>query len=244
MTEQETERPKVEETEEQSEVTETGDEQPHDEGKTKSDEDSEQLKAELEKERKAREDAEKALADKAFRERNKKRKETEEEEEEVTDKPLTRKEYEQLRAQDREAIRKELQEQEADRLAASLAVSDEEKQLIIEKWKNRSFPTHLSLQEQIEECYAIANRKKLIGERNEALRALKNKQRVNADASSTFHEEPTGTQPKLAAGDAAVMAQVGFKWNSTSKRYEKKLANGDVLVKDPKSKQTQLIRKA
>lgn len=236
----------TEETKETDVVAKESDDQTtEDESKDESDEESQQLKAELEKERKARKEAETAAADKAFKLRElKEKKRGESEEREVQDdeeQPLTRKDLERIRAEEREATRKEMLSFEANRIASQLASSDTEKEVILEKWKNRSFPAHLSLEDQLEECYVITHRKKLLGERNEALRALKGKQGVNRDASGTHHDAQTGNQPKLAPADAAELARLGFKWNGTNRRYEKKLANGSWLVRE-KSGSTRLIK--
>ena len=211
---------------------ETTEEEESEEG-AESDEESKQLEAELQKEREAREKAEKALAERRFKSSEKKReeKDSDDDGESEEDKPMTRKEFEAALAKQDEKTRKEMLHASAERIAEGLSGSEIEKQLVLEKWKNRTFPAHLSLEEQIEECYAIANRKKIIGERNEALRALKGKQGANKGAAGTHHDAPAGTAPKIAGSDAAELARVGFKYNTTAKRYEKKLPNGKLLVK-------------
>jgi hypothetical protein len=208
---------------------------------SKPDAESEQLKADLKREREAREKADKAAADYAFKLREKKRKEPEEVEEEDEEKPLTSKSLQALLAQEREATRKEMQTSEINRLASSVSTNDTEKELILELHKSRSFPAHLSLQEQIEECYVIANKRKILGENSELKRALRGKAGASNDASTTHQDAPTGNQPKLEKGMATVMAQTGFKYNATARRYEKKLDNG-ILVKDLKTGLTQLVK--
>jgi hypothetical protein len=198
--------------------------------------------AELQKEREARKKAEEKLATDAYKFREKKREnQVQEVEEADDDKPLTAKQLQALLAKEREATRKELQDREAGRIVADLSVNATEQQLTLEIWKNRSFPEHLSLQDQLEESYAIANRKKLISERNEALRALKGKQGANTDASGTHQEAPQAGQPKMAAADASELARLGFKWNGANRRYEKKLSNGKTLVHDQKAKRNYLV---
>lgn len=218
-------------------------------GTGENEEESKQLEAELKREREAREKSEKAAADLAFKLREQKRKQQEQagsggkqsdEDFSEDDKPLTRSEFLALQAQERAKMQKTLREEEAKRLTEEFATSDIEKQLILEKWKNRTFPEGISLEEQIEECYLAANRKKILGENSELKRALRGKSGVSRDASTTHHDTPQTGQPKLASDVAAVMAQVGFKWNSASRRYEKKLANGKVLVKDHKTGNTRL----
>lgn len=244
MTEEEKatlEAPEVE-TEVQTEV-DTKDEQPTDgepQGEPK--EDSEQLKAELERERTARLKAEKAASDLAFKNRDKKRKEEPQEDLEVDkDKPLTARDIQALLAKEREAIRKETQLEKIGQLASQMSSSETEKELILEIHKNRSFPAHLSVEEQLEECYILANKKKILGENSELKRALSSKSRVSTDSSTTHHDAPTASQPKLPADEAAEYARVGFKWNATNRTYEKKLPDGTKLVKNPRTGETRQV---
>lgn len=195
--------------------------------------------AELAKEREAREKAEKALADKRFKEAERKRKEGSGDDDET--KPLTKAELRELLAEERQATQKEVRSVRAEEIAKGLTGSEAEKNLVLEIFKNRTFPPHLSLEEQLEESYVIANRKKLVGERNEALRALKGKDGVNKDAAGTHHDAPPGKEPQLSAQDKAAVTAVGVVWNATSKRYEKKLKSGKILVWDVKNKQTYLV---
>lgn len=198
-------------------------------------------KALLETERKAREDAEKAAADLAFKLRDKKRKGEEEEEYNDEEKPLTASQLQAILAEERQATEKKLMSIEADKIATSLTSSKEEKALVLEIHKNRSFPAHLSLQDQLEESYVIANRKKILGENSELKRALKGKEGVNTNVNS-YQEQAVAGQPKLSPDEQLVLNQSGFKWNPTSRRFEKKLSNGSTLARDSKTKKTFLIK--
>lgn len=190
---------------------------------------------ELEKEKAARKIAEEALAKKRFKESEDKRKNVDND---SSEKPLTANELQAILAAERDANRKEILAERIDKIASSISKSEAEKNLYIEIHKNRVFPNTLSLEEQFEEVYVIANRKKLIGDRNEAFRSLKNKIIVNNNVADTQHDAPKVGEPKLPPQDAAEYARLGFVFNSTNRRYEKKLANGKLLVKDPVSKQT------
>lgn len=198
-------------------------------------------KALLESERKAREDAEKAAADLAFKLREKKRKGEEDYEDEEGEKPLTASQLQAILAEERQATEKKLMSIEAEKIASSLAGSDEEKEAILAIHKNRTFPAHLSLQDQLEESYVIANRKKILGENSELKRALKGKEGVNKDTSS-YQDQAVAGQPKLSPDEQLVLNQSGFKWNPTSRRFEKKLSNGNILARDSKTKKTFLIK--
>ena len=233
MSNEEEAKPEAEEAE--TVEVEAKDEQPAeaDTEVVEADEESKQLEAELKREREAREKAEKALAEGRYKRAESKRKEevSEEVEESDDDKPMTRRELQSEMAKREDAIRKEVLNSEAKRLADSMSTNDTEKALILEKWKSHTFPTHISLEEQIESCYAMAFRKRIIGQRDEAMRALKGKEGVNKDPSSTHHDTPTGSAPRIAGADAAELARVGYIYNSSAKRYEKKLGNGKLLVK-------------
>ena len=190
--------------------------------------------AELKREREAREKAEKALADRRFKESEQRRKEKEaggtgDDDE----KPLTANQLEEILSRERETTQKEVQSLRIYEIAKGLATSEAERNLIVEIHKNRSFPAHLSLEEQLEEAYAIANRKKLIGERNEALRALRGKDGVNKDTATTHRDAPKAGEPKLSPADQQAIKGAGFSWNGTNRRYEKKLSGGRILVRKP-----------
>jgi len=195
-------------------------------------EDSTQLEAALKREREAREKAEKAAADTAFKLREERRRQKEESSDEVDeDKPLTAKDLQRLMAEEREATQKMLQEKETANIVASLSDNSTEQALILEVYKNRSFPAHLSLSEKLEEAYLIANKDRVMGENKELKRALLSKKTVVKDSSTTHQDGPTGSKPKLAPADAQVYAEAGFTWNDNQKRWQKKLPNGQFLIK-------------
>ena len=189
---------------------------------------------EIEKERKMREKAEKAAADNAFKLREAKR--NKEEEDGAVEKPLTASELQEILSKDREDTRKESLMIYADEKIRKLTSSDSEASLVKEVLKNRSFPESLSLDDRIEESFAIANRKKLIAERNEALRALKSRETNETFGGSTFHDQKHGQEPRMAQDEKVVLTQGGFSFNNASRQWEKKI-KGKVLFYDTKLKQ-------
>lgn len=142
------------------------------------------------------------------------------------------------------ADRKDRQKDEALRLAKGMAGSDKAAALIVAKWANRTFPESLTLSEQITEMYGAVYAKKIIGERNEALRAAKGKQGVSKTDAAGSHREGTQNahEPKLPANEMTVIKQSGFAWSNKNRRYEKKLPNGRILIRDPKTKQVRLVK--
>lgn len=196
-------------------------------------------KSELEKERAKRLEAEKLIAEKKFKAKHRKEEEEDEEDDdEDDDKPLTRKEFNRRLESEREKLRKEANEERVLEIAKEMAESDDEAEYIAEVYKNRSFPSHLSMREQIEECYAIVNRKKLISKNSELARALKSKSTVSKDVTDTYRDQQKGSAPKIPAQDEAAYKRAGFVYNATDKVYEKTLPNKKKLIKDPRTKQT------
>lgn len=205
--------------------------------------------AELEKERKGKPDPVKAK--KAFDKRSKKRQEqgkddaADDEAEEVDEEDLDDEDKPMTKREAREFLEKNQARTEALTTARTLSGSDKEAALIVAKWENRKFPSHLSVSEQIEECFAIVHGKKMIGERNEALRALKGKDSVNKNATAQAHlDTPVVGEPKLTPQDRQIYTQSGFVWNGQTQRYEKKLSNGNILEKNWKTGAVRMIKKS
>lgn len=186
-------------------------------------------KAEAEKERKAREKAEKAAADSAFKLREEKRKHEEEvDDEDEDDKPLTRKDLDAALDKDR----KEQTMSKAIEIASNISGSGDEADLVMEVYKSRTFPAHLTLEQKLQEAYLIANAPKIIGQNAELKRALKGKNLSSKNTAGTHHDKPKSSEPNVSNADKTVLQQVGFKWNGTNRRWEKKLNNGQTLVRE------------
>lgn len=225
-----------EESEEESDDESEEESEDEDESEDGSSTDDDDIDDEIEKERKAGE-PDPVIAKKAFDERKSKRGTGESGDD---DKPLTKKDL--LELEDR--IRKDTLRNEANAIAKELAGgSVKQAQLIMLKWQNRTFPKTLTLREQMTEAFVIANAKKLIGERNEALRGLKGKRGVKDNAAGAHQDSPRGPgEPKLPPADAAALRQSGFSWNVRTKRFEKKLQNG-ILIRDNETKQVKFERR-
>ena len=188
----------------------------------------------LKKEKEARERAEQALAQARFKADELKRKEKEEKGDDFgdEDKPVTARELKEILATVRQVTQKEFQAGRIAELVGQLAESDEEKALVIEIHTNRNFPSYLTLEQQVREAYVIANSKRLLDQRDEALRALRNKEGVNVNAAQSHREPLQGPEPKLAPDTKSIMSQKGFIFNPQTRRYEKKIGQGKVLIFD------------
>jgi len=221
----ETDDETAEDTSEKKDVTE-------EEGESKSStktEERDYAKEIAEEEAKGKPDPKKARE--AFKERDEKR------EEGSDDKPLTRKDIEEIEARAPTRATKIVLESQALSIAKTLATSEPEANLILAKWRNRVFPENMPLHEQIEEMYAITHRKRLIGTANEAMRALKNKSGIKTDPSGTQREPAATTEPKLSAQDATAYKSAGFVWDGTKNLYNKPLMGvKQHLYKDQKTK--------
>lgn len=200
--------------------------------------------AELKKLREAKEKAEKALAGKRFKESENKRKSIEVEtdiDEYDEDKPLTAKELQRILAQERQLTFKEVNQSKVSDIVKKYSSSDEEAELISEIHKSRTFPEYMSIEEQIEESYIIANKQKIIGENNELKRALNNKGNASNSSVSGRKDKMTGDEPQISSSSKQAITLAGYKYNAATRRYEKKLDNGQTLIYDAKAKQTRLV---
>lgn len=207
------------------------------------------LDDEIEKEKKRAPDQKKAA--KAFKKREERREQdtgedTDESEEtgEESDDLSEEEQDEEERPLSRRETQKLIQESEARAVAKQFATSDKEAQLYFLKWKNRIFPSSLSVEDQMEEVVAITHKKRFIGQRNEALRALKNKGNVSRDVSSDHRDGTEGKEPKLSPADRSAVLAAGYVFNGVTRRFEKKLPNGDTLVWDIKTKKRTLVKKS
>jgi hypothetical protein len=203
-------------------------------------------KAELAKEKEARAKADKATADLAFKLREKKRNKkddvVEDEDLDEEDKPLTKKDLNSILSADREASRKEFLSSQIKDKATKLASSEDEADLIVEIHKNRTFPSNLSLDEQLEEACAIANRKSILAKNAELKRALNSKETRENSAAGTVRDESLAKETKLSPQDAQAIKDAGFVWDGVKRLYKKSLAGGKKhLFYDPKLKKRWVV---
>lgn len=193
--------------------------------------------AELRKEKERADAAEKKLAADAFKKREDRRKGEESGEQE--EKPLTARELQEILATDRAQVRKETQSEFIREKAMKLAGGQAEAELIVEIHKNRQFPSHLSLDEQLEESYAIANRKNILRKNDELKRALRSKELAGSESGATHREGNAAGEPRMQSQDREALLSAGFSWDGGKRAYKKSLAGGKmVLYNDPRTKKT------
>lgn len=203
---------------------------------------SKRWQSEAERAAEAQKKAEDELAEKRFKEAEAKRKknktgETNDEgDDDDADKPLTRRELDARLTENREQVRREFQAEEATKKIKAITKSDAEMNLVNQVFKATRFPSWMSLDEQIENAYLIANKKHLTQKNAELLRALSGRTSVVTDTSSSQREGGVNGEPKLEPSTAAMLKQTGYIWTAASRAYTKKLAGGRTLFYDPKSK--------
>jgi len=184
----------------------------------------------LAKERERAEAAEQAIIKSKIK--KKKVEEPESDDDDDDDKPLTRKDVERIQ---QDALRVAYGDRIGE-IAKEMAGTDQEAQLIVHIHKNRTFPADLSLREQLEEAWAIANRRKILAQNQELARALKGKDGVNDNPAGTHRDPMEGTAPRMAAQDKASYERAGFKYDVKTRVWVKDLPNGKKAYKDPKTK--------
>ncbi len=160
--------------------------------------------------------------------------EVDDEEEGEENKPVTRKELRKFEKSTLEAT--------ALALATGLTETDKEARLVLATWKNRRYPKGMPLAGQVKEAYLVKFGANLMGQTEEAKRALLNRRRVNTDSAGTHRDRQINTnEPKMSAVEKQNLERIGFKYVPERKRYEKKVRGG-VVVRDPKTHKTRLER--
>lgn len=192
-----------------------------------------------EEEKRGKPDPEKARQ--AFIERKSKREQEESFEEDDEERPLTRKEVEEIVARERAKITKDVVETRAIETARGLTQSEAEAQAVLTYWRNRIFPEGMPLAEQMREMRAVVNMDRIESENSELRRALRGNQSVTKNAASTHRDPPASLTPKISAQDAAEYKRAGFSWDGFRKVYKKPVGHPDskqFLYKDYVTKRT------
>lgn len=197
------------------------------------------------RERDARIKAQNALADKRFRNADRKRKDEngdDIEDDDGNDKPVTGRELQRILHENTQQTEKRLAGNRIREVAKDLADSPEEAEAIIEIHANRTFPSHLSIEEQVKEAHAIANLGRWNSTNSELKRALRSKGTASRDVAGTHRDSMESPAPKISSKDAESYKRAGFAFDVKDKLWKKKLPSGKFLIKDPKTKLTYLSK--
>lgn len=174
----------------------------------------------------------------AFQERQKKRGERDDSEEEEV--PLTESRLMEILSQNNQNLIRETQGDRLQQIAETVAESPKEAEYLIALHKNRSFPQSMSLVDQLAECKAIADHKRLKAQNGELRRAVNSKDGVVKKHASTQRDPQRATAPQLEPDQAASLKRAGYVFNAKSRQYEKTLPTGKVLVWDTKTRKSYL----
>lgn len=186
----------------------------------------------------ARKKAEDALAEKNFKKRKDKRegKEEEDVDEDDEDKPLTRRELRSVLSEANQQNVQQAQSTEALRIARENTSSENEAQAAILFWKNRVKPTG-NLEEDVLFAIGGLNRKKVVAEKSEVIRALKSKENSSKSFASTQRTGSPAEKGKITSRDAEALKGAGMVWDGTKRVYKKPIGDGKTFFfYDPKSK--------
>ena len=200
------------------------------------------FEAQLKAERERRVAAEKALAEDRYHSSKRKRKDDDEDNDEDDDEsdddsqPITKKDLKNLEVNIRQSVVKETLSGRIKEAAEKLAETPAEAELIVEIHKNRSWPSSMSVEEQVEEAWAIANRKRLVSKNKELSRAIESRDGISRDNASGHRDSMKGTAPKLDKSLESSLKAQKFTYDSSRKIWKKKLPNGKFLCKDPRTK--------
>ena len=159
----------------------------------------------------------------------KRHEEVEEEPENEEDKPITRADLADILRTERHATQKELKEAQALDIARANTASEAEAQAALLFWKNRVIPTG-NLEDDIKFAIGGLNQKKVTAKNAELARALKSKDSVTTDPTSTHRDGLVTTAQKLAPNSPLT----GFKHEGNG-LYSKKLASGKTMFKNTKA---------
>lgn len=146
---------------------------------------------------------------------------------------LTREEVEKMIAERTREVFVEANSSQIDSLAASIAESAQEAELIKEVHKNRIFPAGMSLRDQLSEAHAIANYKRNQAKTAEMARKIQSQETAYRNTATTHRDPQPAVEPDMAPDLKASMQRAGYTYNGQQKRYEKKMPNGKTLVKYP-----------
>lgn len=149
------------------------------------------------------------------------------------DRPLTKREVEQMIAERTHQVTIETLSDKLVEISEELTGTPQEAELVRAIHANRIFPAGMSLREQMQEAYAIANAKRIEARNAELVRTVRSQQTASRNTATTHRDPQAALEPEMAPDLKASMLRAGYTFNGTTRRYEKKLPNGKTLVKVP-----------
>jgi len=148
------------------------------------------------------------------------------------DQPVTRAELDGILAKNTQQVILNSQQTEITNIAGDLAETDDEAELIRAIHSNRVYPANMPLREQLGEAHAVATIKREQAKNGELARKIRSQNSVSRNTATTHRDPQASLEPDMAPDLKASMTRAGYTFNSTQKRYEKTLPNGNILVKE------------
>lgn len=219
--------------EEASSTDNLGEEAPQEESSSTTEEKAEDLTALIEEE-KSRGKPDPKKAKERFEKKRQQEVEVDDDDDylDEDERPVTRKELQELLAQQAHQTVLQTQQSQINEISESLAESPQEAELIRSIHANRVFPEHMSLREQMSEAYAIANAKRIEARNAELTRTIRAQQTASRNTATTHRDPQAALEPNLSAELKQSMQRAGYTFNNKTNRYEKVLPNGKILVKE------------
>lgn len=156
------------------------------------------------------------------------------------ERPLTRKEAQSFLAQERQRIVNEANAERIIELAHEYADNDRQAEFILEVHRNRIYPEGMSLRDQLAEAKAVADYKRIQVKSVEMGRKIASQQNASRNTASTQRDPQPALAPNIAGDMKASLQRAGYTFNNQTRRYEKTLPNGKLLV-TPDGKNPQLV---
>jgi hypothetical protein len=166
----------------------------------------------------------------------------EDEPEDEDDKPMTKREAREFLAQQSHQTLVESNTERIIDYSESIADSPQQAEYMRQLHKNRTYPSGMSIREQMEEVYATANFKREQAKNIELARKIQSQDTASRDTATTHRDPQAGTEPKLESDMKTSLTRVGYTFNNQTRNYEKKLPNGNLLV-TPDGKNPQIQAK-
>ena len=184
---------------------------------------------EVEKQR-GKPDPKKALE--RFKQKHLPKSEDDEEDGDDENRPVTKRELAEFLAEQQHRTVLESQQDTLINISEEISSTADEAELIRSIHANRIFPIGMSIREQMQEAKAIANVKRVEAQNAEMARKIASQQNASRNTATTHRDPQTPQEPELAPDLKQSMMRSGFVYNTTSRRYEKTLPNGKILVKE------------
>lgn len=148
------------------------------------------------------------------------------------DRPMTRAEVQELLNRNTHDTILASQKTEIQNTSEDIAETPEEAELIRTIHANRVYPVGMSIREQMQEAQAVATIQRERAKNGELARKIQSQNNVSRNTATSHRDPQAPLEPDLAPDLKDSMKRSGYTYNSSNKRYEKKLPNGKILLKE------------